>query len=234
MSVLAENPMDESGVWIFPGKVSLDDTQLNYLNSLNMDTLSGAVTLGKWFTAHGAYAPNAMFQLVLKNERSYLVRILDVTTVKDCKTPLKGTLFYSPAEGVDEDANLYFDLDSANPQAFDPTASATTEYFADRTISIAPGGQQVFRVWAATREHACSFYLQFEIIDDNRTVYETVGDGPQPFRISAYVIGSYHNKPYAAYLAAYPGGDFRPGGPRQSSAGYVEVNPKTFSYDSRF
>ena len=191
-----------SGVWIFPNKVSLDSVQLNYLNSLNMDTLSGTMALGNWFSAHGAYAPNSMFQLVLMNKRDYLVRILDVASIKTCGAPLRGTLFYSPAEGIEEDADLYFNLDSTNPQALD--VFSTTEYFANRTVSIEPGGQQVFKVWAATRKYACSFYLQFEVVDGNKTVYETIGDGQQPFRVSSYVIGPENNKPYAAYQAAYP------------------------------
>ncbi|MGP0027032.1 MAG: hypothetical protein ACLPKE_27295 [Streptosporangiaceae bacterium] len=231
LAILAENPIDVTGVWVFPGKLTLKNSQLNYLNSLDMDSLSGEDALGSWFIEHGAYSPNEILQLVLRNNRSYLVRILDIAVVKSCGAPLNGTVFYSPAEGAVGDLDLYFDLDSNDMNAQnDPENTNHSDFFSNQTVTIDPGAEQVFKVWAATREHACSFFLQAEILDGSRIVFEKIGDGQQPFHVTAAVVNLSSSKPYTAYQAAYPGVDYGSSLTRPGSVDYEAVNPKTFAY----
>ncbi len=161
-------------------------------------------------------------QLVVQNNLGIPVRILDIDVIKSCTQPLRGTLFYAPGQAAVETIQLGFNLDSPDSDARkidgENLTNSDPHYFADYTVLIAPGAQQVFNLFAQTSNHACVFRYQATVLEGVKKVYQTIGDGPEPFRVT----GEY--QAFSKYSVIYAGGllsSYRDGR-------FVRVNPKTY------
>jgi hypothetical protein len=223
LHVLSENPIElqELGVWSFPGFFVLPK------NAPNVNDTAAVV---QYMKAHGGYPASSVTQLVVQNTRNYPIRILDMQVVKNCQQPLTGTLFYNPPQGADLSIEVGFDLDSTDPEAKltrGPGITASLpDYFSRYTVSISPGAQEVFDIRSVTTKYSCTFRYEVTVLDGQHEVQQLIGDGNQPFRISA-VVGTSATIPFAKYRLVYIGDDPQVPG---SYNKYEKVNGKTFTY----
>jgi hypothetical protein len=145
-----------------------------------------------------------------------------MNVVKNCGPPLTGTLLFSPNAGGDADIRLGFNLDSDNTEAYAATGWDATawkpDYFANFTVSINPGSQQVFNLRTWVSKFSCEFRFKMTVLDGEKKVTELVDDQGQPFRVSAGLPS------LSRYSVLYVGGVESPAG----NDSYVRVNPKTF------
>jgi hypothetical protein len=90
---------------------------------------------------------------------------------------------------VDDTVGLGFNLDSEENDAEIAKGIGISSwepgYFAKHTISLPPGQQQVFDLYAITSTHSCSFRYQATILDGDHKVNQLIGNGPRPFRVTA-------------------------------------------------
>ena len=148
-----------------------------------------------------------------------------MNVVKSCQAPLTGTLIYAPNGGADPSIKLGFNLDSTDTEA--ETAGEWTvqkpDYFAGHTVSIQSGAQEVFDIKTVTSKYSCSFRFLLTLLVGSKKTYQLIGDGSQPFRISAILSTNYKTK-FSAYDAIYAGGLGRP----VNHLDFARVNPKTY------
>jgi hypothetical protein len=228
LTVLSESPIHDFGsTWVFPGKYLVTQGQINYLGStIDHDNIAA---YNQWFFERGAYATAVDMQLVLQNNRSHLVRILDMNLLKSCQPPLTGTLFFSPDAGADDSIRLGFNLNSPDTEAEAAAgwdiSTWKPDYFDNDTVSIQPGAQQVFNVRAVVSNESCTFRIQATILDGTRAVYQVISDGNQPFRITS-TASPFNNTTltFSKYQAIYAGGIASPNLREE----FVRVNPKTY------
>jgi hypothetical protein len=151
-----------------------------------------------------------------------------MNVIKNCRAPLTGTMFYVPGQAAVEEIQMGFDLDAADTAAKfvnrTPTVSPSApDYFSRYTVVIKPGAQQVLNIRTVTAKYACTFRYDATILDGDRKLQQQIGDGKQPFRISA--LATRAQQPYfSRYAVAYIGGVQSTGG----IGGYVRINPKTY------
>jgi hypothetical protein len=212
LSVVSEDPinLDNAGVWVFPQKMVLTPSQLKTLNT-PMDINHPAANIYTFMNllfSLGGYQTSTDTQLVVQNNQAQEVRVLDMNVVKSCQAPLTGTLVYSPNAGGDPTIQVGFDLDSASTEAetWDTWAVRKPGYFAGHTVSIQPGAQQVFNIRTATSKHSCSFRFLLTLLVGSKKTYQLIGNGSQPFRISALVETNGNGPDYSAYGVMYAGG----------------------------
>jgi hypothetical protein len=212
-------------VWAFPNLYLPDREQLNDISSLiESSTPADRSAFAAWFFSRGAYEiGGASTQLVIQNNRSYPIRIIDMNVVKSCGAPLTGTLFFGAGGAVDSTVGLGFNLDSPDTDAEAARgtgpAAWTPGYFDNYTISLEPGEQQVFDIYTVTTNQACVYRLQATVLDGSKKVYQLIGDGAEPFRVTA-MPGSA-GPDFAAYKAVFMGGAASSG-----NGAFVRVNPK--------
>jgi hypothetical protein len=227
LTVVSEDSLniEQMLVWVFPTEYLPSREQLNYINSLiETPGLGSRPAFTQWFYSHGAFeSGGTSTQLVVQNNRSYPVRIIDMNVVKDCQAPLRGTMFFGAGGAVDATVGLGFNLDSSDTEA--ELAQGTgvgqwqPDYFTKYTISIQPGAQQVFDLWAVTSKYACSYEYQATVLDGERKVNQIIKDGDEPFRATALILGRQSWS--ADYKAVYLGG----AGTRTGA--FIRVDPVT-------
>jgi hypothetical protein len=222
--VVSEDPInlnDIGGTWAFPQRLILSSADLAHINSLTIRE-ANMPAFANWAFSHGGYAPNTDTQLIVENNRSYPVRIIDMNVAKSCGPPLTGTLLFSPNAGGDADIRLGFNLDSDNTEAYAATGWDATawkpDYFANFTVSVNPGSQQVFNLRTVVSKFSCQFQFKMTVLDGKKKVTELMDDQGQPFRVSAGLPN------FSRYSVLYVGGVENPAG----NDSYVRVNPKTF------
>jgi hypothetical protein len=213
LKVLSEDPLNlyQLVVWAFPREYLPDNDQLDDISSLIKSPIPASHSaFAEWFFSRGAYEiGGASTQLVVQNNRSYPIRIINMNVVKSCEAPLTGTLFFAAGGAVDATVGLGFNLDSPDTDAETARgtgpATWTPGYFNNYTISLEPGEQQVFDIYTATTRQACAYQLQVTVLDGEKQVYQLIGDGSEPFRVTAMPEGP--NGPnFSAYKAMYVGG----------------------------
>jgi hypothetical protein len=228
LTIVSERALnvDELGNWSFPVPRVLTASQLQKVNSIFLAGPTSPRVAG-YFNALGGYAIGTMqTQVVVQNNRSHPIRIIDMHVVKSCHAPVTGTLFYAPGQAQDTIIGLGFNLDSPDTGARivrNLTMSRTADYFDRYTISIKPGAQQVFRFQTTTTRYACSFRYQATILDGEKKVYQLIGDGRQPFRLSVLAVAPAPNY-FSRYSVMYVGGMGSPA----PDHGFARVSPKTY------
>jgi hypothetical protein len=228
LTVLSEDPIHDFGsTWVLPGKYLVTQGQINYLGS-TIDH-GNIAAYNQWFYDRGAYATAVDMQLTVQNNRSHLIRILDMNVLKSCQRPLTGTLFFSPDAGADNNIRLGFNLNAPDTEAEAAAGWSTStwkpDYFDNYTVSIQPGAQQVFNVRAIVSNESCIFRIQATILDGDNTVYQVISDGNQPFRITS-TASPFNDTTlkFSDYQVVYAGGIASPN-PKEE---FVRVNPKTY------
>jgi hypothetical protein len=228
LTVVSERPLnvDEFAYWSFPGRLVLSSNQLADVNSLFLHDPT-SLPVASYFSSLGGYAIHSTeTQVVVQNNRSYSIRIIDMHVIKSCHAPVTGTIFYAPGGAEDTIIGLGFDLDSADTGARivrGMSGIQAADYFDKYTISINPGAQQVFRFQASTSRYACTFRYQATILDGKKKVYQLIGDGRQPFRVSVFPVRS-NTDFLAGYSVGYVAGPISPA----HNGAFVRVDPKTF------
>jgi hypothetical protein len=227
LTVVSEDPinLDHAGVWVFPRKAVFTSSQLKILDR---SPTIGIPSMDLLFSL-GAYQSYSDTQLVVQNNQVQQIRVLDMNVVKSCQAPLTGTLVYSPDAGSDPSIQLGFDLDSTDTEAETGQTGIGAivqkpDYFARHTVSIQPGAQQVFDIVAVTSKHSCSFRFGLTLLVGSKKTYQLIGDGSQPFRISAILGTKYNGTSFSAYNSIYAGGVASPTGDDR----FVRVDPKTY------
>jgi hypothetical protein len=227
LTVLSEDPIniDQMLVWVFPTEYLPDRNQLKYVNSLiESPGLESRPAFTQWFYSRDAYeAGGTSTQVVVQNNRPYPIRIIDMNVIKNCQPPLTGTMFFGAGGAVDPTVGLGFNLDSSDTEA--ELAQGTEvgqwrpDYFTRDTISIQPGEQQVFDLWAVTSKYACSYEYQATILDGDRKMNQIIEDGNQPFRATALIL---RPPGWSAYRAVYIGGAGNP-----PTGAFIRVDPES-------
>jgi hypothetical protein len=174
-------------------------------------------------------APNeATIQMALKGNADQTASITNIRVAKRCGPPLTGTLLLSSGGSAPPDIRLWYDLDGPYPVAqLQSSTGKFSDFFAQKTIQLRPGEVNTLLVSATAYDRACSFRLEMTVDDGQRQVTETIGNGKQPFVVTA-AAGVYSPKPYlkfSDYKAIYVGGGGPPG-----SYSYARVNPNTFHW----
>ena len=231
LTVVSEDPLNiaQMVVWVFPTEYLPNQAQLNYVSSLiEAPGLGSRPAFNQWFYSRGAFeAGGTSTQLVIQNNRSYPIRIIDINVMKDCRVPLTGTLFFGAGGAIDATVGLGFNLDSSDTEAELARGTGVDQwkphYFTQYTISIQPGAQQVFDLWTVTAKYACSYEFQATILDGNHKVNQTIEDGNYPFRATALKI-NLQPPDLSSYKAAYIGGA------GTKTGAFIRVDPKTYSF----
>lgn len=229
LKVVSEDPLnvDDINDWIFPGPLVLSSARLKALNSdFLRDPIGNAVA--DYLYSHGGYEVQFTdTQLVVQNNLNIPVSIIDMRIIKSCTAPLKGTFFYAFGQAAVETIQLGFDLDSPDSDARkidgENLTGSSPYYFAGDTVLIAPSGQQVFNLMARTLNHACTFRYQATVLEGAKKVYQVIGDGAEPFRVT----GEYNT--YSKYAVIYAGGVYSP----KTDGRFVRVNPQTWNGTGR-
>jgi hypothetical protein len=233
LTVVSENPIwrpgEQVGAWVFPNAFVLSASELAYLNSMrntNQDAFA------QWLYGHGAFENGTDTQLVIQNRRNYPIRIIGMDVVKQCRPVITGTIFWSGTSGVDPVARMGFDLDLPDPEAMlwsEGSSNYNQPYFGSYTISLAPGAQQVFNIVAGTSKYSCTFEFRITILDGVREVQQLIGDGAQPFRVTAVSLlglsGNDRRPPFDDYKILYVGGLNSP----SPTGNYARANPQRYS-----
>jgi hypothetical protein len=200
------------------------------LKALNSDFLRDPIgnAVADYLYSRGGYEVEFTdTQLVVQNNLNIPVSIIDMRAIKSCTAPLRGTFFYAFGQAAVETIQLGFDLDGPDGDARkidgENLTSSAPYYFAGDTVLIAPGGQQVFNLMARTLNHACTFRYQATVLEGAKKVYQVIGDGTEPFRVT----GDYST--YSKYAVIYAGGVYSP----ESDGRFVRVNPQTFNGTGR-
>jgi hypothetical protein len=136
-----------------------------------IDSLSDSA-LYNYMASRGGYAPNADFQLMVSNDRSYPITVINMNVAKkECQAPLRGTLLYSADAGGDDigSTGLGFNLDSSNTAAQlapGPAVSSwTPDYLANHHVVLPAGASHIFDIRTVASDHACTFFYQVTVLD---------------------------------------------------------------------
>lgn len=215
--------------WVFPTALDLTDPELRFLAKAR----AGKVAYNqyeRWARGQGGAFPMAVaIQLVLEGNRDKPVRIIGMKPVnKHCTTPMIGTFLYSPGAGQDESIKIGFDLDKPRPVAQIIEAGEWKgDYFAARTVSLKRAEQVTFQIVAATSKQSCEFALELTVVENGRTIVQTVADAQHPLRVSGLAVvsgGDLDSINFAAYHALYVGGVLNPTG----NGAFIRKDPATY------
>jgi hypothetical protein len=223
LRVLSEDQVDSALLLTvaFPEKLILSEAKLSELQP-------GIVP--KYLYSLGGYPTYLDTQLVVQNNRNYPIQILNMSVEKSCHAPFVGTLFYEPSQGAIESVQIGFDLDSSDTEAkvaVGPAVEASSaDYFSKYTVSIGPLGKQVLDIATYTTRYSCTFRYQLVILDGEKKVFQTIGNGGKPFKVDAVLPGTSRH-PFDGYSAAYVVGNF---GIPGDLNGYTRIDPTSFSF----
>jgi hypothetical protein len=177
---------DDGGTLVLPDPVRLDASQLVNLSN------SAGDNYANWFAErNAAFAGPAGIQLIVQGNRSGLVQIINLTARESCFKPLRGALFYAPAQGADMSAHLHLDLN--DPQAPIGYTEANShvihpDYFGDYTISLRQGEVFTFQITASVTDEYCQFTLALTGIVNGKTFTESVSNDGRPFRVTSLFL----------------------------------------------
>jgi hypothetical protein len=220
--------------WVFPRPMTLSIAQLRKVEGHNDDFGVDDVAFGTWALNNGGAPLGGAFMVTVAGNRNHPVSIHDMrVTDAHCHAPYTGTIFYSPTAGFDNTLALSYDLDKLNPApliSYGPNAGQ--DFFGGtnstpKTISLAYGEQQVFRIMPSTARSTCTFWLQLTIQDGSSLVTEKIGYGNQPFATSASEIATGRGPnsdtiDFSRYTKVYAGGV---ASPACGDGGFLPIPP---------
>jgi hypothetical protein len=186
-----------------------------------------------WARTKGGVDPEeTKFKLVLEGNRTKPVRIIGIQPIKHCQSPLTGTLLYAPPAGWDDSTKILFDLDKEHPiaQVVGKDAASGGDYFAEKTLSLPLDQQQTFEVVARTTRQYCEFTLEISIVDDDKTIIETIDNEGQPFQVTGFAnctaTSCAASPDFTRYQALYVGGAANPNA--TPFGAFSRKNPATY------
>ncbi len=124
-SVTVMRTETQAGLYVFQRTVDLSRSELHSLNQLRHGPGDDA-----WFRSRGGVDPSpSNVQLVVEGNADQLVRITNLTLIKNCHAPLDGTLFDDPPGGGQPALPINFNLDSPQALAFPSPAGSVWPHF---------------------------------------------------------------------------------------------------------
>lgn len=171
--------LHEANDYAFPAGVKITDRQISDLNSQ-----ASTGDYGDWLTNHGGVGVGmTVVQLVVSGNANGGVRITNITLIKNCQEPLRGTLFSAPPQGEQASIPMRFNLDKSTSNS--QTLSGQ-DYFSMKTIELKFNEQQVIDIAATTNRFYCSYQLGLTVLADGKSVTEHVPADGKRFKVTAY------------------------------------------------
>lgn len=179
----------------------------------------------------GAVETSALgIDLDLTTKSDEQVRIKNIRVVRQCGSPLMGTLFLNPPAGPPEPiGKIGFDLDAAVPIAQRITGDGDVgrwgaSQFDNYVQYIKKGDGYAYHIVVRSYRRYCEFRLLVDAAAGDRTQTVTVDDGGRPFKVSG-LNDKIENLPnfkrlYVAGVAAPPD--------RDPAYTWFPKNPKTY------
>jgi hypothetical protein len=143
--------------------------------------------------SRGEKRPFSELRLIVTGQHSSPVLITGMrANILKREPPLSETIVYGPPEGVGENIEIGFDLDSFSPiaQRFNKEMFLAGPYFSTNHVSVKNGEQAVFSIRAFTSKCYCDWEILVEVNIDGKNKVFTVRNGSSPFRTTAFA-GSY-------------------------------------------
>jgi hypothetical protein len=224
LTIVSEEPLNLESLWdySFPNRILLDQNQLNHIDTLLFSAINNPLTgrLPTYFSSLGGYPVTEVnTQLVVQNNGLEPIRILNIYAAKSCGPPLTGTLFFAPGQGGESSVELGFNLDAPDGEArvsdgLHMVSASSPVYFSKYTINILPGKQEVLDMYATTTRYRCSFRYGVTLLNGDKKEYQLIGNGANPFRVSAladipkyaviYAAGATSPAPRGAWTRVSP------------------------------
>jgi hypothetical protein len=196
------------GSFALPDPLVMDASALADFNN---HIVTGSTSYSTWFRRHRGAAVNfGITAITLRGNANETVRLADLRLDKSCHRPLAGTFFRGYAQGSGNTVRMGFNLDTLNP---DPQTMALTgarglfplgeDYFAGKTIQLAPGELMTLSIGAFTKLYDCTFKFRLFVATSHGELYETIDDNGRPFRVTAMARPSNPGHPLSGYEAAF-------------------------------
>jgi len=171
--------------------------------------------LGALRAAGGVRVGKLSLRILAQGQRHQQIRILRIRPVNLRRTaPLAGTLFNLPPQEGSPTMKMMFDLDEVNPVARAVIVDEQNvrvrpggDFFADQTITLQDGEQQVILLRAATSRFNAAFDLQIDYVVGTTRKTRIISDRGRPFQVTAPPCGPASG-PYAYGRAFELQGDF--------------------------
>jgi hypothetical protein len=159
-----------------------------------------------------------LIQVVLHSDVKQVATIREIRVVKQCTEPFSGTELWNPAQGAIGNLGMGFNLDSqvSKAQFINGRERFYGDYFAKKSIQLAPGESDTLSMFTLTTQHSCRFTFKLYTDYGSGQYVEPVNDNGKAFTASAGL-------PFRRFKVVYAGGD------AGSHGAYVRVNPKTYN-----
>jgi hypothetical protein len=194
LAVRSEDPLDPAVEWAYFKRPTFDAQRAQ----LTFETDGSQVAaLNEYFFGLGGYAPAVHTRLVLANDGPAGIEIDNIKVLSSCRGPAKSTLVDitglsdGPSSASASDIMLGYVLNQRSQDAeassapFANPATWRSGYFTSHSAVIGPYGAQAFDIWVIPSDAACYFWFQVTILYGAAKFVKTIGDGDQPFRVSA-------------------------------------------------
>jgi hypothetical protein len=209
----------DQDIWVADGPVSLTpDESVRIQNDKTKGVEQGDLqSYLRDMTKIGAVKTESIaIDLNLSTQVDDQVRIDRIRSDSRCRTPLAGSIFYSPlAAPAMPIGKIGFDLDSPAPVArklseHNGEQTFGSDFFANNVQYIKKGDGFAYRVVVQSHKRYCEFQLKIDASVNGASQTVTVGDQNGPFRVSGLVCGSSTSTEpcpkFSAYKRTYAGG----------------------------
>lgn len=209
----------DQDIWVSAKEVSLSPSRSM---QINRDKQNGAQDgeLSKYLqdmTDLGAVKSTGIaLDLNLSTQSADQVRVDRIRLESVCRSPLTGTVFYSPPAGpAVAIGKIGFDLDSQDPTARemkDAEGSQTFggDFFSNNVQYLKKNDGFAYHIVARTEKHYCEFRLKIDASANGISQTISVDNHGQPFRVSALICdGTSKFVPcpkFSEYKRVYAGG----------------------------
>lgn len=223
---------DDEDIWVSDRPVDLTSGRREKLLQDQKAGGNAQAAYGRDMLDSGAFPTDSLqIDLNLTTDWPKQVRLTRIRMVGACGQPATGTLFYHPGGGAPEViAKVGFDLDEPAPVAREVSGNGQKfggDFFADHVQYVSRNDGYAYRVLVRAKKHFCTFHLEVDTTDGDRSQTIKVDDHGQPFRISGVLKRpDEYGVPYprfTAYQRLYVGGMILTG-----AAGWTPKDPRSY------
>ncbi|WP_218134002.1 hypothetical protein [Lentzea fradiae] len=170
-----------------------------------------AADFDAWYGSHGGTVLRSGFtNITVQGNDSKAVRITDMKILPECADPLDGTYLIGYTQGGDQDTvKIGFNLDDPTPMPEQMTIldeglqGTGVNYFAAKTIELAPGATEVLTVGVYTERRYCTFKLQLVLATADGPVVQEVDAQDKRFAVTGLAPSANGEAPYSGYRKMY-------------------------------
>jgi hypothetical protein len=165
----------------------------------------------------GAPTHLQLIQVVLHSAVQQVATVREIQVVKQCTAPFTGTELWNPAESAIDNISIGFNLDSdtSDAQFVNAGNQFYGNYFAKKSIQLAPGESDTLSIFILTTRQFCRFSFRLYVDYGTHQRVETIDNEGRPFTASAGL-------PFSRFKVIYAGGD------ATANGSYVREDPKTY------